>query len=144
TFLFSRFRKIATREFENCGPHRTAPLALRATVDINMVQPVVAGTILDKEISRPRSVAAARPRLGRSTHKQCHDTLPSLRGMHRLGRRPMPEPDKRLLLGTATVGLELHAPISLSRADLRRHLYVIGKTGTGKSTLLFNLMLADL
>jgi type IV secretory pathway TraG/TraD family ATPase VirD4 len=27
---------------------------------------------------------------------------------------------------------------------LRRHLYIIGKTGTGKSTLLYNLMRADL
>ena len=26
-----------------------------------------------RKISRPRSAAAARPRLGRSTHKQCHD-----------------------------------------------------------------------
>jgi len=49
-----------------------------------------------------------------------------------------------VLLGTATAGLQLHAPIVLSRADRRRHLYVIGKTGTGKSTLLLNLMLADL
>ena len=32
----------------------------------------------------------------------------------------------------------------LTRADRRRHLYVIGKTGTGKSTLLLNLMHADL
>ena len=56
----------------------------------------------------------------------------------------MPEDEERLQLGTATVGLELHAPITLSRSDLRRHLYIIGKTGTGKSTLLYNLMLADL
>ncbi len=33
-------------------------------------------------------------------------------------------------LGTATVGLTLHAPIVLSPTDRRRHLYVIGKTGT--------------
>ena len=32
----------------------------------------------------------------------------------------------------------------LSHEDRRRHLYLIGKTGTGKSTLLLNLMLADL
>lgn len=31
----------------------------------------------------------------------------------------------------------------LAPADRRRHLYLIGKTGTGKSTLLFNLMAAD-
>ena len=35
-------------------------------------------------------------------------------------------------------------PALLSYQDRRRHLYVIGKTGTGKSTLLYNLMLADL
>ena len=56
----------------------------------------------------------------------------------------MPEDHDYLQLGTATVGLQLDAPIFLSRADLRRHLYIIGKTGTGKSTLLSNLMRADL
>jgi hypothetical protein len=56
----------------------------------------------------------------------------------------MPEDFDHVQLGTATVGLALAAPITLSRSDLRRHLYVIGKTGTGKSTLLFNLMLGDL
>ncbi|NJO32567.1 MAG: type IV secretory system conjugative DNA transfer family protein [Rhodospirillales bacterium] len=56
----------------------------------------------------------------------------------------MPEDDRYVQLGTATVGLELNAPIHISRSDLRRHLYVIGKTGTGKSTLLHNLMHADL
>jgi type IV secretory pathway TraG/TraD family ATPase VirD4 len=56
----------------------------------------------------------------------------------------MPDDRECVQIGTATRGLELHAPISLSRADRRRHLYVIGKTGSGKSTLLFNLMQADL
>ena len=32
----------------------------------------------------------------------------------------------------------------LSHADRRRHVYLIGKTGTGKSTLLYNFMAADL
>lgn len=35
-------------------------------------------------------------------------------------------------------------PFGISRADRRRHLYTIGQTGTGKSTLLFNLMLQDI
>jgi hypothetical protein len=56
----------------------------------------------------------------------------------------MPEDERYVQLGTATVGLELNAPIFFSRSDLRRHLYVIGKTGTGKSTLLQNMMHADL
>ena len=56
----------------------------------------------------------------------------------------MPDVFDGVQLGTATIGLDLDAPITLSRSDLRRHLYVIGKTGTGKSTLLHNLMLSDL
>ena len=56
----------------------------------------------------------------------------------------MPEDQNGVQIGTATIGLELHAPVFLSRSDLRRHLYIIGKTGTGKSTLLYNLMRADL
>lgn len=56
----------------------------------------------------------------------------------------MPDDGSYLQLGTATVGLELNASIGLSRDDLRRHLYVIGKTGTGKSTLLYDLMRTDL
>ena len=55
----------------------------------------------------------------------------------------MVEEQSHVQLGTATVGLTLHASIALSRDDRRRHLYIIGKTGTGKSTLLFNLMHAD-
>lgn len=50
----------------------------------------------------------------------------------------------QLQLGTATIGLDLHAPILFSRADRRRHLYVVGKTGAGKSTLLLNMMQADM
>lgn len=56
----------------------------------------------------------------------------------------MPDDGSYVQLGTATVGLELDAPISISRDDLRRHLYIVGKSGTGKSTLLYNLMRADL
>lgn len=35
-------------------------------------------------------------------------------------------------------------PFSLSFADRRQHLYVIGKSGTGKTTLLRNLILQDI
>jgi hypothetical protein len=35
-------------------------------------------------------------------------------------------------------------PFGLSRADRRQHLYVLGKTGTGKTTLLRNLILQDI
>ena len=52
----------------------------------------------------------------------------------------MLEDDDEIILGTTSHG-ELAA---LRRNDRRRHLYLIGKTGTGKSSLLYNLMLADL
>ncbi len=52
--------------------------------------------------------------------------------------------DNPLILGTATIGMTLDAPVALSVEDRRRHLHVIGKTGTGKSTLLLSLMLQDL
>jgi type IV secretory pathway VirB4 component len=35
-------------------------------------------------------------------------------------------------------------PLVLSAADRRQHLYVVGKTGTGKSTLLRSLLAQDL
>jgi len=52
----------------------------------------------------------------------------------------MREDDPHIELGLFPSG----APALLSHADRRRHLYLIGKTGTGKSTLLLNMMLADL
>lgn len=44
------------------------------------------------------------------------------------------------VLGTASGGI----PISLTATDRARHLYVIGATGTGKSTLLKSLVLQDI
>jgi type IV secretory pathway TraG/TraD family ATPase VirD4 len=35
-------------------------------------------------------------------------------------------------------------PVGLRRQDRRQHLYVVGKTGTGKTTLLRNLILQDI
>ncbi len=52
--------------------------------------------------------------------------------------------DDFLLLGTTISGLTLDARVTLARDDRRRHMHVIGKTGTGKSTLLYSLMLQDL
>ena len=52
--------------------------------------------------------------------------------------------DDPYVIGRATRGLSLDVPVTLALADHRRHLHVIGRTGTGKSTLLMSLMLADL
>ncbi len=37
-----------------------------------------------------------------------------------------------------------NAPITISQADCRQHIHVLGPTGSGKSTLLLNLALADI
>ena len=47
---------------------------------------------------------------------------------------------EQVTLGTFSDGY----PAVLTHDDRRRHLYLIGKTGSGKSNLLFNLMQADL
>lgn len=44
------------------------------------------------------------------------------------------------MLGTTTRGYELAVPVTLGLEDRRRHLHVIGKTGTGKTTLLRTLI----
>jgi len=47
-------------------------------------------------------------------------------------------------IGTATRGLDIAAPVVLTREDRQHHVHLIGKTGVGKSTLLRALMHDDL
>jgi GTPase Era involved in 16S rRNA processing len=35
-------------------------------------------------------------------------------------------------------------PFGLSRADRSRHVYAVGQTGVGKSTLIFNMAVQDI
>ena len=51
--------------------------------------------------------------------------------------------DRNVDIGTRQV-FGGDAPFHLSRADRRQHLYVLGQTGTGKTTLLRNLILQDI
>lgn len=48
------------------------------------------------------------------------------------------------MLGTATRGLSAHAPVMLSLNDRRRHVHLIGRTGTGKTTTLRTMIYDDL
>src|SRR4051794_4735146 len=48
--------------------------------------------------------------------------------------------NQRLCIGAHTMGSD----ILLDRDERRRHLYIVGQTGTGKSTLLLNLIRQDL
>jgi hypothetical protein len=56
----------------------------------------------------------------------------------RLGKRPM---NTNFTLG---MRIDSGEPVTLTAGERRRHIEIIGKTGTGKSTLLHNLMSADL
>jgi hypothetical protein len=46
--------------------------------------------------------------------------------------------------GAIRLGLNVGAPVTLSIPDRRLHVYIAGKTGTGKSTLMLNLLAQDL
>src|SRR3954466_9922649 len=52
----------------------------------------------------------------------------------------MTAPPQELLLGARITG-DL---VALAPEERRRHLYIVGQTGTGKSTLLLNLITQDL
>ena len=52
--------------------------------------------------------------------------------------------DDDCVLGTTTRGFELAAPVTLGLDDRRRHMHLLGKTGTGKTTLLRTLIYDDL
>ena len=52
-------------------------------------------------------------------------------------------PKQGLLLGES-VFRGIAKPVYLTDEDRRRHIYVVGQTGTGKSTLLGNLMIEDI
>jgi len=56
---------------------------------------------------------------------------------------PRSMPDKGLLLGY-NVFRGAKKPIRLDLTDRQRHMYVVGQTGTGKSTFLENLALQDM
>ncbi|HSX07955.1 MAG TPA: DUF87 domain-containing protein [Candidatus Saccharimonadales bacterium] len=56
---------------------------------------------------------------------------------------PRNMPDKGLLLGY-NIFRGAKKPIRLSVQDRQRHMYVVGQTGTGKSTFLENLALQDM
>ena len=76
----------------------------------------------------------------------CLPAAGAIPGLERAGARTVPAP--RALPTTGKVlGEADHAgverPVAISVPDARHHLHVIGETGTGKSTLLANLVLQD-
>lgn len=92
-----------------------------------------------------RTQVLTAPELAQLAHLPSDTIVPSL---ERAGSRPVaPVPAipsggfATKVLGTAVVG---GRKVALRAADARKHLHLIGKTGTGKSTLLQHLALADI
>ncbi len=52
-------------------------------------------------------------------------------------------PEEGLLLGESTFRGQ-HKPVFLLEEDRRRHVYIVGQTGTGKSTLIYNMVVGDI
>src|SRR6266849_10519695 len=68
-------------------------------------------------------------------------TIPNLRCSRHTGSvPPMTASPQELCIGTRTSG----DVVMLDPDERRRHLYIVGQTGTGKSTLLLNLVAQDL
>jgi type IV secretory pathway VirB4 component len=49
-------------------------------------------------------------------------------------------PEQRHIIASTATG----GPVAFSREERERHLYIVGKSGSGKSTVLFNLAMADI
>src|SRR5713101_3561925 len=62
----------------------------------------------------------------------------------RKNRRVTPHPPNQLTILARTTFRNQHKLFGIKQADRQAHLYVIGKTGTGKSTLLETLIRQNL
>lgn len=71
--------------------------------------------------------------------------IPGLKWVRSKEAAPPPSvlPDRGMLIGESLFRGESR-PIFITDEDRRRHLYVVGQTGTGKSTALFNMVAGDI
>lgn len=61
----------------------------------------------------------------------------------KVSQPPVTMPREGLLLGKNTYRSE-EVEVRITRDDRRRHLYIVGQTGTGKSTLLYDMVRQDI
>ncbi len=111
--------------------------------------------LIRRRLRRPASALAAR-RLGRGQLLSVPELAalaylpldPAIPGLARAGARavaappgiPWPGPGAKPL-GETDAGIP--RPVALRVADARHHVHVLGATGAGKSTLIANMILAD-
>lgn len=72
-----------------------------------------------------------------------HGTLQALGRDEGIAHDESMHPDRQITHFARTNHRNTATPFGIRRADRRSHMYVIGKTGTGKSTLLKTLILQD-
>src|SRR5580704_18160535 len=84
-----------------------------------------------------RHVAPAHPS-GKKGAARANSTL--RRARHSGSVLTMTTPHQQLCIGVRISG----APVTLDSEERRRHLYLVGQTGTGQSTVLLNLIRQDL
>jgi DNA helicase HerA-like ATPase len=84
-----------------------------------------------------RHVAPAHPS-GKKGAARANSTL--RRARHSGSVLTMTTPHQQLCIGVRISG----EPVTLDAEERRRHLYLVGQTGTGKSTVLLNLIHQDL
>jgi hypothetical protein len=100
-----------------------------------------ARSLLARRLARPYLLSV--PELAQIA---CLPAAGSIPGLERAGARTV-APPRALPTAGKVLGRSDHAgverPVAVSVEDARHHLHVIGETGTGKSTLLANLVLQD-
>ena len=109
-----------------------------------------------RRLHRAERVLAARrlgrgdllsvPELAALAHLPTGENIP---GVQRAAARAVPPPPAIALPGPAAKPLGVadsgvHRQVALRVPDARYHLHLVGATGTGKSTLLANILLADI
>jgi hypothetical protein len=109
---------------------------------------------LRRRSARGLSRAIATRRMGRRLPLSVPElaqiaTVPAagaVAGLDRAGAKTV-APSRRLPQTGKVLGVADHAgvrrPVAIAAEDARHHLHVVGETGTGKSTLLANLVLQD-
>ena len=72
-----------------------------------------------------------------------NEDIPGVRIKHGVPLLPFHRPDEGLTLGVSRYGA-VHTEIKLQTGDRRKHTYIQGATGTGKTSLILNMALQDI
>ncbi|MEO6858223.1 MAG: TraM recognition domain-containing protein, partial [Solirubrobacteraceae bacterium] len=142
-----RLRVSASSKADAKGIMQTLTSAFRSLDDSNGLRPrrVLRRRRFDRDIVRRRPPSDRGPvlvaeELARLFHLPVTGISMDAAATRVPPSHAMPLSGKTLCLADALN----NAPITISQADCRQHIHVLGPTGSGKSTLLMNLALEDI